>query len=102
MAIVINPHAAKFVAGLNAKWPAYGTFTVNPGKKYDKIVVATKPDDSVRVYAFVDQDGNVYKANGWAAPAKGVRYASVEAALQHADRFGAFLYTEYVKKISQQ
>lgn len=92
MAVVISTHAQEFIDGLNAKFADYGTFTVNPGKKYDKIVVTTNLGSQGSVYAFVDVDGNVYKAAGWSAPAKGIRYTSVAAALAKADRFGGFLY----------
>jgi hypothetical protein len=92
MAVVISFHAQKFIDGLNVKFADYATFTVNPGRKFDKIVATTKPGGQARVYAFVDVDGNVYKAAGWAAPAKGVRYSSVTDALVKADRYGSFLY----------
>lgn len=93
MAIVIGTHAQAFIDGLNAKdeCSEHYTFSVNPGKKYDKIV-ATNRYGSQHVYAFVDTDGNVYKSAGWNAPAKGVRYTTVEAALEKADAFGGFLY----------
>ena len=48
------------------------TFTANMGKKYFKIVIDNGTQRSV--HCFVDLQGNVYKAAGWAAPAKGVRY----------------------------
>jgi len=48
------------------------TFTANMGKKYFKIVTDNGTQRSV--HCFVDLEGNVYKAAGWAAPAKGVRY----------------------------
>lgn len=92
MALVISTHAQEFIDGLNVKFADYATFEVRPGKKYDKIVLSTKLGNHGRVYAFVDIDGNVYKAAGFNAPAKGVRYTSVAAALAKADRFGGFLY----------
>lgn len=92
MAVVIGTHAQKFIDGLNIKFDDYGTFSVRPGKKYDKIVVTTKMGNHVSAYAFVDIDGNVYKTAGWNAPAKGIRFTSVESALEKADRFGGFLY----------
>ena len=91
MALVISNHAQEFIDGLNAKFDDYAVFSVNPGKKFDKIVATTSGNHS-HVYAFVDTDGNVYKAAGWKAPAKGIRYTSVASALANADRFGGFLY----------
>lgn len=92
MAIVVSAHAQEFIDGLNAKLSDYGNFEVRPGRKYDKIIVTPNNTTQTRVYAFVDTDGNVYKANGWAAPAKGIRYTSVASALVKADPFGGFLY----------
>lgn len=92
MALVISSHAATFVDGLNEKFADYGVFDVRPGKKYDKIAVKPHGSSQTFVYAFVDIDGNVYKAAGWAAPAKGVRFTDVKSALAVADRFGGFLY----------
>lgn len=66
------------------------TFSVNPGNKYDKIVVTSY--GRAAVHAFVDADGRVLKAAGWSAPAKGVRYHSVVEAVEHADPFGNYLY----------
>lgn len=92
MALVISRHAQTFIDGLNAKFSDYGTFDVRPGKKYDKIAVTPNRSSQTFVYAFVDTDGNVYKAAGWKAPAKGIRYTSVADALVKADKFGSFLY----------
>jgi hypothetical protein len=47
-------------------------FSVMQGKKYARIVQGG--DSSQRsAYAFVDAEGNIYKAAGYKAPAKGVR-----------------------------
>ncbi len=69
------------------------------GRKYHKIIMI---DDSVRnngsVHAFVDKKtGEVYKASGWKAPAKGVRYdlrliEHREWLLENADWAGSYLY----------
>ena len=48
------------------------TFTAHVGRKYFKIVTDNGTQRSV--HCFVDARGNVYKAAGWTAPAKGVRY----------------------------
>lgn len=50
-------------------------YTVRKGKRYAK-VVAGRPNDaySGSVFAFIDMStGDVYKPEGWAKPAKGVR-----------------------------
>ena len=94
MAKVIGPAAQEFIDGLNSKdeTSKYAVFTVMPGNKYDRIVAKPHNSSQSHVYAFVDIEGNVYKAAGWKAPAKGVRYTSVAAALAKANRFGSFLY----------
>lgn len=51
-----------------------------PGRKYTRIVQNTNTQRLV--HAFVDNaTGEVYKADGWQRPAKGVRFATVEDAL---------------------
>jgi hypothetical protein len=94
MAKVIGPHAQAFIDGLNSKpvTSEYAVFTVAPGNKYDKIIAQPHNSSQKHVYAFVDIDGNVYKAAGWQAPAKGIRFASVASALVMADPYGSFLY----------
>lgn len=47
------------------------TLTVEPGRKYIKLVEDTFGSRSV--YCFLDYDGNIYKAASWKAPAKHVR-----------------------------
>jgi hypothetical protein len=71
------------------------TFSVAPGVKFDKIV-SLSHGGSRSVHCFIDADGAVYKAAGWAAPAKGIRYTSVEAAIEHADLYGRYLYADYI------
>lgn len=98
----------EFVASMTAYYenPSY-TFSVAPGKKFLKIVQTSMGLDDktkkpvagqVSVHSFVDKmTGEVYKAAGWAAPAKGVRYnladdASREAMFERVDPFGSYLY----------
>lgn len=51
------------------------------GRKFTRIV--KEAHGSRSVHAFVENaTGYVYKAEGWKAPAKGVRYTSVEAAVE--------------------
>lgn len=53
----------------------YVFFADAPGLKNTRIVMATRPDGSGRsVHCFIDNvTGDVYKAAGWKAPAKGIR-----------------------------
>lgn len=82
--------AQEFVALLNAKFEGKSHFSVSAGRKYDRIVA-----NNSYVHAFVErQSGGVYKAAGWKAPAKGVRFASVEDAAEAADMFGSYLYAK--------
>jgi len=76
-------------------------YIIESGHKYHKIIMI---DDSVRknrsVHAFVDKKtGEVYKASGWKAPAKGVRYdlrliEHREWLLENADWAGGYLYAK--------
>lgn len=97
-------HADRFAEGLNrlggatAKpWPYADHFSADaPGPKFTRIVQrgwsspesqADSPDEPTglqrSVHAFVENaTGHVYKAEGWKKPAKGVRYATVEDALE--------------------
>lgn len=43
-------------------------YTYTMGRKFIRIV-----QDEEMVYCFVDYDGNLYKADSWARPAKGIR-----------------------------
>lgn len=90
--IIASPAAQEFVKGLNAKFPE-DTFTAMPGKRYDRIVRQAKNSTQRMAYAFIEcETGHVFKSAGWAAPAKGVRYTSVTAAIAAADPYGSFLY----------
>lgn len=46
-------------------------FSAEPGRKYIKIIQSFAGSRSV--YAFIDFDGNIYKAASWKAPAKHIR-----------------------------
>ena len=68
-------------------------FTVGEGRKYFKVIMSTSGSKSV--HAFVDRDGNVYKAASYKAPAKGVRYnllTDPETCYRKADWAGGYLY----------
>ena len=51
------------------------TLLVSQGRKYTKLIIANanNPEDSQSVYAFLDNEGNIYKAASWKAPARGPR-----------------------------
>jgi len=49
------------------------TFSVEPGKKYVRIVVGKNIPGHGSVYCFLDADGNILKAEGYKKPAKGIR-----------------------------
>lgn len=93
---------AGFLAdGLTRKFADQGAhfpkvFEVERGRKYDRITQRNETGPySKSVHAFVEKEtGFVYKAAGYKAPAKGVRYHTVEAALAAADVFGSYLYAK--------
>ena len=73
------------------------SFTIDPGKKYYKIIMNTG-DGSRSVHAFVDKKtGEVYKAASWRGPAKHVRFdlrliKDREYLFENADWAGGYLY----------
>lgn len=83
-----NEHFAKHYPMLTP--PQY---VVESGRKFHKIV---QVDDGRRsVHSFVDQADNLYKAAGWAAPAKGIRYnlnTDLPKLREVIDPFGSYLY----------
>lgn len=90
--------SAAYAEGLTAKFadaPAYArnVFTVRAGKRYDKIFVGQAPDRMESIHAFVEREiGHVFKPAGLSAPAKHVRFTTVEAAIEAADLYGGYLY----------
>lgn len=93
-----STYAAEFAALLQDKFKDSGEFTSNqfsvmPGRKFDRIVADTKSGGNRHVHAFVEREtGHVYKSAGWQAPAKGVRFYSIEEAAYAADLHGGYLY----------
>jgi hypothetical protein len=73
------------------------SFRVEEGRKYDRIVHESFVC-SASVHAFVERStGHVLKAATWKAPARGVRYTNVAAAVEAASQTssgwaGAYLY----------
>lgn len=46
---------------------------LQPGVKYIRVVSEDQPSKGRSVYCFLDKQGNIYKAESWAKPAKHVR-----------------------------
>jgi hypothetical protein len=99
---VINERVAKWLATLNERSAAMGhvhvtTFATEPLRKYVRIN-ATYNGAQRHVHAFYNPaTGDVYKAAGWKAPAKGVRFnllddVSYVTMLAAADPYGSYLY----------
>lgn len=85
-----------FVAALNAKFNnADGSyqFTLDtPGAKNTRVVRSYAGGSSRSVFCFVDSDGNILKAAGWKAPAKGVRSTLDTVDIAKVDPYGFWLY----------
>jgi len=62
--------------------------TAEPGRKYIKIVEETYGQRSV--YCFIDQNGNIYKAASWKAPAKHVRGSVFDPDYSWGRAFGPY------------
>lgn len=75
-------------------------FSVTRGPKYTRIVQEQAGEDTGRsgsyggsVHCFIENStGHVLKAASWKTPAKGVRFTTMEEALEAADVFGGYLY----------
>lgn len=86
----------EFATALGRKFATY-TITTMGGRKYDRIVTAS-PYGGKSVHAFVEREtGFLYKAAGWAGPAKDARYNLSDeggflTAIQSADPYGSYLY----------
>lgn len=71
--MVTNEQIDIFINQLNEKFPKFA-FSYTRGKKYYKILQKTHGLYSqTYAYAFVDFNGNILKASGYNAPAKGIR-----------------------------
>lgn len=92
-------YAGEFAAALTEKFKEHAShytkahFSVRRGKRFDKIAQHNEMGGGSRVHAFVEKStGHVYKAAGWDGPAKGVRFTTIEEAIEKADMFGTYLY----------
>lgn len=91
-----------FVAALNTRFNVitdhigYQFSVERPGLKYTRIVQATRYADGRTagrsVFCFVDHAGNILKAAGWKAPAKGVRATLATVDISKVDPYGSWLY----------
>jgi hypothetical protein len=67
-------------------------FAAEKGRKYIKIVSTTNRGIGRSAHAFVDAQGNVYKAASWAAPAKHARFNLADLDKITVDPYGSYLY----------
>lgn len=89
----------EFVDALNeaydrrlAEKPWRPVFSVVKGKKFDKVIYKEKSRENMpgaSVYCFVDAEGNIYKADGWKRPAKGVRARLADISAEFVDQIAA-------------
>jgi hypothetical protein len=89
-----NEHYAQRYPTLTAP-----TYVVDQGRKYHKVVQVDGSHGQRSVHCFVDNDGNVYKAASWKAPAKGVRYnvgKDMEKLEKNFDPYGGYLYARSI------
>lgn len=98
-------YATEFATALEAKFEQ-DSFTVEPGRKFDKIVQSDKKFGGRGVHAFIEKNtGLLIKAATWKAPQKSIKHPTGFAvrydistfegfteAINKADRFGGYLY----------
>ena len=82
----------EFIDALNQKFNGEGySFSLDkPGAKNTRVVMTRS--GSRAVYCFLDAEGNIYKAAGWKAPAKGIRGNLATLDMNTVDPFGSWLY----------
>lgn len=83
---------AEFLDALNDKFITSYHFELVAGRKFTKVLQSPKLGTGRSVYAFVDADGNVYKAASYKAPAKGVRANLATLNMDNVDAYGSWLY----------
>ena len=107
MATTTSTYAQEFADRMNVKFPVVNSWDENygttAGPKFDRIT-RVRDGRSVSVHAFVERaTGKLVKAAGWKAPAKradGTLQSQfdlstpegMDAAVEAADRHGAYLY----------
>ena len=79
-------------ANRNRAAPVLKTYEAVKGRKYIKIVEKYVGDVGGAAHCFIDEDGNIYKPAGWAAPAKGIRANLETLDLAKVDCLGGWLY----------
>jgi hypothetical protein len=77
-----------FVDALNAKFG--GGFTVQAGRKFNRIVRNVYGQN--QVYCFTDNEGIIFKAEGWKKPAKRVRNTIKTVNMNSVDIYTSWLY----------
>lgn len=94
----MNTIISQYLAHLN-QLDGYYHFTAEEGRKFVKIVQTYNGHGGCRsVHSFVDKKtGELYKAAGWNAPAKGVRFnlsdpVDFQKVLTVSDVYGSYLY----------
>lgn len=109
MNVIVKTHLALFLISAAAKFDAMDAnwktdFRVDKGRKYSRVAIARflardgNKERNWSAYFFVDnQTGDIFKAAGWKAPAKGVRFnifhnAGLEAMTRACDPYTGFLY----------
>jgi hypothetical protein len=87
------------------EWGNYGFRADAPGQKFTRIIMTITRDGVSRdesVHCFVDNlTGDVFKAAGWKAPAKGVRYnllTEYDAIVANFYWSGGYLYADHKRK----
>lgn len=78
-----------FINALNARFPGK-VHAVDQGRKYAR--VTREYYGQRHAYCFVDGDGNIYKADGWNRPAKGVRNTLAKVDVNKIDEYTGWLY----------
>lgn len=100
-------YANEYATALTQKFMR-DTFTVNEGRKFDKIIQKRKTESGSSVHAFINKEtGDIIKPATWKSPQKSVKHptgfavrynlSTVEGfnhALESADIYGAYLYEQ--------
>ena len=89
--------ASRFADTLNEKFAGQAEFSVIAMRKYDRIVIERTPMCLPLAHAFVERvTGKLFKAAGWAGPAKNHSYdlstpEGFAQAVELADIYGGYL-----------